>query len=166
MFHQNGYYSRKIQAFKRVKTFHYTVKQTVGQNQLLRGVSSEFVHLNSNIRIGYIFMYVFFSLFYIHRIGKAVGSAPGEYKEFLYEPNVSLFGNGSLHFKKITKEAQGHFLCEAKNNIGAGVSKVIFLKVNGKMANTFLLFYFSRLFFPGFIISLIFFKKKPFNMDR
>ncbi|XP_031619714.1 Down syndrome cell adhesion molecule-like protein Dscam2 isoform X2 [Contarinia nasturtii] len=61
---------------------------------------------------------------------KAIGSTPGEYKEFLYEPNVSLFSNGSLNFRKITKEAQGHFLCEAKNNIGAGVSKVIFLKVN------------------------------------
>lgn len=72
-------------------------------------------------------------LSYIRLIGKAVGSAPGEYKEFLYEPNVSLFSNGSLNFRKITKEAQGHFLCEAKNNIGAGVSKVIFLKVNGKM---------------------------------
>lgn len=64
--------------------------------------------------------------------GKAVGASPGEYKEFLYEPNVSQFGNGSLHFKKITKDAQGHFLCEARNNIGAGVSKVIFLKVNGE----------------------------------
>lgn len=63
--------------------------------------------------------------------GKAIGATPGEYKEFLYEPNVLLYGNGSLHFKRITKEAQGHFLCEAKNNIGAGVSKVIFLKVNG-----------------------------------
>lgn len=63
--------------------------------------------------------------------GKAIGSTPGEYKDFLYEPNVSLDANGTLHFKKITKEAQGHFLCEAKNNIGTGVSKVIFLKVNG-----------------------------------
>lgn len=63
--------------------------------------------------------------------GKAFGATPGEYKEFLYEPNVLLYSNGSLHFKRITKEAQGHFLCEAKNTIGAGVSKVIFLKVNG-----------------------------------
>lgn len=66
-------------------------------------------------------------------IEKAIGATPGEYKDLLYEPNVSLYSNGSLHFKKITKEAQGHFLCEAKNNIGAGVSKVIFLKVNGKL---------------------------------
>lgn len=63
---------------------------------------------------------------------KAIGTTPGEYKDFLYEPNVSLDGNGSIHFKKISKEAQGHFLCEAKNTIGAGVSKVIYLKVNGE----------------------------------
>lgn len=63
---------------------------------------------------------------------KAIGSSPGEYKDFLYEPNVSLDANGSIHFTKISKESQGHFLCEAKNNIGTGVSKVIFLKVNGK----------------------------------
>lgn len=69
--------------------------------------------------------------------GKAIGSTPGEYKELLYEPNILLNSNGSLLFKKITKDAQGHFLCEAKNNIGAGVSKVIFLKVNGKSGGTF-----------------------------
>lgn len=68
--------------------------------------------------------------------GKAIGSTPGEYKDFHYEPNVSLYSNGSLNFRKITKEAQGHFLCEAKNNIGAGVSKVIFLKVNGESSSS------------------------------
>ncbi|XP_055380718.1 cell adhesion molecule Dscam2 isoform X2 [Condylostylus longicornis] len=61
---------------------------------------------------------------------KAIGVSPGEYKDFLYEPGVQLFSNGSIYFKKISKESQGHFLCEAKNNIGSGVSKVIFLKVN------------------------------------
>lgn len=61
---------------------------------------------------------------------KAIGASPGEYKDFLYEPNVFLHPNGSLNFKKISKESQGHFLCEAKNSIGSGVSKVIYLKVN------------------------------------
>lgn len=32
----------------------------------------------------------------------------------------------------ISKENEGHYLCEAKNNIGGGVSKVIYLRVNGK----------------------------------
>ncbi|CAD7083563.1 unnamed protein product [Hermetia illucens] len=61
---------------------------------------------------------------------KAIGTTPGEYKDFIYEPNITLFPNGSIYFKKITKESQGHYLCDAKNNIGSGVSKVIFLKVN------------------------------------
>lgn len=61
---------------------------------------------------------------------KAVGSTPGEYKDFLFEPNISLNKNGSLYFTKIAKASQGYFLCEAKNDIGSGVSKVIFLKVN------------------------------------
>lgn len=89
----------------------------------------------------------YFSPFRIRPIGKAIGATPGEYKEFLYEPNVLLYSNGSLHFKRITKEAQGHFLCEAKNNIGAGVSKVIFLKVNGMYAA------FTISFFISFFIS-------------
>lgn len=80
--------------------------------------------------------------------GKAIGATPGEYKEFLYEPNVSLNSNGSLHFTKITKDAQGHFLCEAKNTIGAGVSKVIFLKVNGKNSVNFSISIFI-FFFKG-----------------
>jgi len=63
---------------------------------------------------------------------KAIGPTPGEYKDFLYEPTVQLFPNGTIFFKKISKESQGHFLCEAKNNIGSGVSKVMFLKVNGE----------------------------------
>lgn len=76
-------------------------------------------------------------VFWCSCIGKAIGSTPGEYKELLYEPNTLLSSNGSLLFKKITKDAQGHFLCEAKNNIGAGVSKVIFLKVNGEYGESF-----------------------------
>lgn len=63
---------------------------------------------------------------------KAVGERPGEYKDFLFEPNVQQHPNGSLSFAHVNKESEGHYLCEAKNQIGSGVSKVIFLKVNGK----------------------------------
>ncbi|KAJ8980663.1 hypothetical protein NQ317_013275 [Molorchus minor] len=54
---------------------------------------------------------------------KAVGQQPGEYKDFLFEPNVQQYQNGSLYFMHISKESEGQYLCEAKNNIGAGVSK-------------------------------------------
>jgi len=61
-----------------------------------------------------------------------LGEQPGEYKDFHYEPNVQQYQNGSLGFTHISKENEGQYLCEAKNNIGTGVSKVIFLRVNGK----------------------------------
>ncbi|XP_068083883.1 cell adhesion molecule Dscam1 [Anabrus simplex] len=61
---------------------------------------------------------------------KAVGTHPGEYKEFLYEPNVNFYRNGSLSFLHISKDSEGYYLCEAKNEVGTGVSKVVFLKVN------------------------------------
>lgn len=89
---------------------------------------------------------------------KAIGSLPGEYKDFLYEPNVSLDANGSIHFTKITKESQGHFLCEAKNNIGTGVSKVIFLKVNGKF-NYKNVFRFCQVTYQLFQYLLIFLQR-------
>lgn len=118
----------------------------VGLNRLLHGVSRLIIFKKKTISkthsgLHSIQALLNYCVFIVYRIGKAIGTTPGEYKEFLYEPNVSLFSNGSLHFKKITKEAQGHFLCEAKNNIGAGVSKVIFLKVNGtiKLQTLFLI---------------------------
>ncbi|XP_065214717.1 cell adhesion molecule Dscam1 isoform X2 [Planococcus citri] len=61
---------------------------------------------------------------------KAIGQEVGEYKDFIYEPNLNLFLNGSLQFLHVNKKSEGHYLCEAKNEIGSGVSKVIFLKVN------------------------------------
>ncbi|XP_050296010.1 cell adhesion molecule Dscam2 isoform X2 [Anthonomus grandis grandis] len=61
---------------------------------------------------------------------KALGEQPGEYKDLQYEPNIQQYQNGSLGFTHISKENEGQYLCEAKNNIGAGVSKVIFLRVN------------------------------------
>ncbi|KAI4469263.1 titin [Holotrichia oblita] len=62
---------------------------------------------------------------------KAIGSQPGEYKDFLFEPHVHQYQNGTLSFTHVSKDNEGQYLCEAKNNIGSGVSKVIFLKVNG-----------------------------------
>lgn len=68
-----------------------------------------------------------------------IGDTPGEYKEFLFEPNVSLYPNGSLMFTRIGKESESHYLCEARNTIGSGVSKLIFLKVNGTCLNNLLI---------------------------
>lgn len=65
-----------------------------------------------------------------------LNSFPGvestEFKDFSYEPNVRQHSNGTLEFTSVAKSNQGHYLCEAKNNIGSGISKVVFLRVNCK----------------------------------
>ncbi|XP_037873453.1 cell adhesion molecule Dscam2 isoform X2 [Bombyx mori] len=61
---------------------------------------------------------------------KAVGNTPGEYKDFMFEGNSRVLDNGSLVFERVAKESEGHYLCEARNDIGAGLSKLIFIKVN------------------------------------
>uniref|UniRef100_T1IIC3 Down syndrome cell adhesion molecule n=1 Tax=Strigamia maritima TaxID=126957 RepID=T1IIC3_STRMM len=38
--------------------------------------------------------------------------------------------NGSLVIIHVTKESEGHFLCQASNGIGSGLSKVVSIKVN------------------------------------
>ncbi|CAG9123879.1 unnamed protein product [Plutella xylostella] len=61
---------------------------------------------------------------------KAVGNTPGEYKDFMFEGSSRVLDNGSLVFERVAKDSEGHYLCEARNDIGAGLSKLIFLKVN------------------------------------
>ncbi|XP_063366960.1 cell adhesion molecule Dscam2 [Cydia amplana] len=61
---------------------------------------------------------------------KAVGNTPGEYKDFMFEGTSRVLENGSLVFERVAKDSEGHYLCEARNDIGAGLSKLIFLKVN------------------------------------
>ncbi|XP_026321143.1 Down syndrome cell adhesion molecule-like protein Dscam2 isoform X3 [Hyposmocoma kahamanoa] len=61
---------------------------------------------------------------------KAVGNTPGEYKDFIFEGSSRVLENGSLIFQRVAKDGEGHYLCEARNDIGAGLSKLIFLKVN------------------------------------
>lgn len=60
------------------------------------------------------------------------GNTPGEYKDFIFEGSSRVLENGSLIFQRVAKDGEGHYLCEARNDIGAGLSKLIFLKVNGK----------------------------------
>jgi len=48
------------------------------------------------------------------------GSAPGMRVE-----------DGQLVIDAIPKQAEGYYLCEASNNIGAGLSAVIYISVQG-----------------------------------
>lgn len=61
---------------------------------------------------------------------KSFGESIDEYKDFLYEPNVNFFRNGTLEFLHTSKANEGKYMCEAKNDISPGLSKVIQLKIN------------------------------------
>lgn len=67
-----------------------------------------------------------------------LGDSIGEYKDFLYEPNVNFFRNGTLEFLHTSKVNEGRYMCEAKNGISPGLSKVVQLKINGKIAFIFI----------------------------
>ena len=42
-----------------------------------------------------------------------------------------VFKNGTLLIKAAVEEDDGHYLCRADNNIGHGISKIVYLKVLG-----------------------------------
>lgn len=68
-----------------------------------------------------------------------LGDSIGEYKDFLYEPNVNFFRNGTLEFLHTSKTNEGRYMCEAKNGISTGLSKVVQLKINGKILFIFII---------------------------
>jgi len=81
---------------------------------------------------------IYFILFYF------LGDSIGEYKDFLYEPNVNFFRNGTLEFLHTSKTNEGKYMCEAKNDISPGLSKVIQLKINGKIISFAFIIYMIR----------------------
>ncbi|XP_035712680.1 Down syndrome cell adhesion molecule-like protein Dscam2 [Folsomia candida] len=60
---------------------------------------------------------------------------PGDYKD-IFPPtgNSSPFTNGTVRFDQVRKSDEGNYLCEARNDVGSGLSKVIFLKVNVRVS--------------------------------
>ncbi|OXA55653.1 Down syndrome cell adhesion molecule-like protein Dscam2, partial [Folsomia candida] len=64
-------------------------------------------------------------------ISTSAGMQPGDYKDILSPTGSSSpFANGTIRFDQVRKSDEGNYLCEARNDVGSGLSKVIFLKVN------------------------------------
>jgi len=59
-----------------------------------------------------------------------LGTQPGEYKD-LSGVTTGIYSNGTIRFEHVKKSDEGSYLCEARNEVGSGLSKVVFLKVNG-----------------------------------
>ncbi|XP_076048641.1 Down syndrome cell adhesion molecule 4 isoform X2 [Oratosquilla oratoria] len=61
---------------------------------------------------------------------KASGPGPGNYRELSLGSGAESFANGTVAFRKVEKSAEGQYLCQARNGIGAGLSTVVLLTVN------------------------------------
>ncbi|XP_045126203.1 Down syndrome cell adhesion molecule-like protein Dscam2 isoform X41 [Portunus trituberculatus] len=61
---------------------------------------------------------------------KAAGTTPGDYRDLVVSnPNVKVTDDGTLQIINIQKSHEGYYLCEANNGIGAGLSTVIYVRV-------------------------------------
>jgi hypothetical protein len=63
------------------------------------------------------------------------GRQPSEYQDLsIHSRGIQIFANGTLVIHPALHEHQGQYLCEANNGVGAGLSTVVSLVVNGKCA--------------------------------
>lgn len=70
---------------------------------------------------------------------RATGKKPGNYYDIAsheHTQDLRIHSNGSLVFGRVQEDHEGFYLCEALNGIGAGLSKVVYLTVNGEISNT------------------------------
>lgn len=64
------------------------------------------------------------------------GNSPGDYKDIKdLKPGSDdiKVDEGTLSIHNIQKNHEGHYLCEAVNGIGSGLSAVITISVQGKL---------------------------------
>ncbi|KAF7384721.1 hypothetical protein HZH68_014333 [Vespula germanica] len=67
---------------------------------------------------------------------RATGKKPGNYYDIAsheHTQDLRIHSNGSLVFGRVQEDHEGFYLCEALNGIGAGLSKVVYLTVNGEI---------------------------------
>jgi hypothetical protein len=60
------------------------------------------------------------------------GEQSGDYITLESGPRLVISGNGSVLIRTVDPSHEGHYTCQASNGIGSGLSKVIFLRVNGE----------------------------------
>lgn len=78
------------------------------------------------------------------------GEPSDEYRDLSYSKSdgIETYANGTLFIPNVQQSHDGYFLCQAKNEIGAGLSKLIRLTVHGKPFHSIHKFLFSTKLFP------------------
>lgn len=66
---------------------------------------------------------------------RSPGEPSDEYRDLSFSKSegVDIFVNGTLFIQSVTQMHGGYFLCQARNEIGAGLSKLIRITVHGKI---------------------------------
>lgn len=66
---------------------------------------------------------------------QAIGDPSDEYRDlgFSKADSIETYPNGTLIIQNVSQSHEGYFLCQAKNEIGAGLSKLIRLTVHGRL---------------------------------
>ena len=63
------------------------------------------------------------------------GSKDGEnFKVIISNANIHTLENGSLTIREVKKEDGGHYMVQAINGVGPGISRVVHLTVNGNVS--------------------------------
>ncbi|XP_063224746.1 cell adhesion molecule Dscam2-like [Bacillus rossius redtenbacheri] len=65
-----------------------------------------------------------------HTAQLVVKDQSNDYAPIESGPNVNVYGNGSLLIRAVDSLDAGQYMCQASNGIGAGLSKVVLLRVN------------------------------------
>ena len=61
-----------------------------------------------------------------------LGRNPGDYRDLPTDnPHVRVTADGTLYISSIAKSHEGYYLCEANNGIGASLSAVVYVRVQG-----------------------------------
>lgn len=68
-----------------------------------------------------------------------LGEPSDEYRDLSFSKSEGLetYSNGTLYIPSVSQAHGGYFLCQAKNEIGAGLSKLIRLTVHGEYFSEF-----------------------------
>ncbi|CAL1270596.1 unnamed protein product [Larinioides sclopetarius] len=61
---------------------------------------------------------------------KSAEGSKTQFQVIISNENVQILENGSLIIKEASKEDSGHYMCQATNDVGSGLSTVVYLKVH------------------------------------
>lgn len=74
------------------------------------------------------------TIFHAYQHYVCSGEPSDEYRDLSYSKSdgIETLANGTLYIQSVSQSHDGYFLCQAKNDIGAGLSKLIRLTVHGE----------------------------------